>query len=303
MNNTSRSFGSGRGGFTLVELLAALAILAMLMSIVFAVFNQASKAWIQAESRTENFQGSRMALDMMSRDIECAMVGSNKNRQVRLMAFENSGSIMAGATGPYVFSVPFGAVTAPNDALFFVTQAQDSKGSAFLDMAECGYYVIFNSVTGNGMKGGTYYMCRHYLRSNDSGWDIFQNPNTWWTATTGSDTPLLENVVRLEFKYEYGDSTSAMGTSVCQNWNLYGGGPPLVDPTIALPRAVHIQMSILDRRYAAQLAAVNGNAALTPGDLGNLPYQVEALSGPTKQVLREGLRNFYRSVFPRGGGS
>ena len=64
-------------GFTLVELMAAIVIMAMMTAMLFTVFNQASKAWIQGTSKVEMFQEARAALDFMARDISQIVVKSN----------------------------------------------------------------------------------------------------------------------------------------------------------------------------------------------------------------------------------
>ena len=56
-------------GFTLLELMTALAITSMLVAMLFAAFNQASRAWTSAEKRVDTFQTGRAVLDLMTRDL------------------------------------------------------------------------------------------------------------------------------------------------------------------------------------------------------------------------------------------
>src|ERR1017187_5870806 len=65
------------GGFTLLELLAAMAILAVMVGMLFAAFSQASRAWLLGESRVETFSQARAALDFMSKELSQAIVTSN----------------------------------------------------------------------------------------------------------------------------------------------------------------------------------------------------------------------------------
>ena len=51
-----------RTGFTLIELLTAMAVLGLLMLTVFSISNQASKAWLLGEHRTETFQAARLEI-------------------------------------------------------------------------------------------------------------------------------------------------------------------------------------------------------------------------------------------------
>ncbi len=69
--------GRTRGGFTLLELLAAMAILALMVTMLFAAFGQASRAWLATENRVETFTQARAALDYMSRELSQAIATSN----------------------------------------------------------------------------------------------------------------------------------------------------------------------------------------------------------------------------------
>jgi|GEM_PF-1451604 len=66
-------------GFTLLELLTALTITIMLVGMLFAAFNQASRAWTSAESQTETFQTGRAILDLMARDLAQACPNASAN--------------------------------------------------------------------------------------------------------------------------------------------------------------------------------------------------------------------------------
>lgn len=304
-------------GFTLVEMLASMMVLALLMVITFGVFNQASKAWLLAENRTEAFQGSRMALDLMARDLEGAIVGVHTNfpgsypsvTRLPFLTFEDSGSAyltnyVIGGMPAVTFSSVYTNVnsTSPNDAIFFITQTPDSKGNQWMDLAECGYYIGFCSNTSGsgGMRKGYYYLIRHYAKSSQSGtWDIISNPNNWWNA--GSQTPLLDNALRLEMFYEY---DTGAGLAWVNNWNTFSGAPlasVVPDPTVQLPRAVTIQLSLIDRRTATRLAALTGNSGLSSTELGYVPFGMDSIANAAvKRTLKESVRTFYRTVYLRG---
>ncbi|MEI6085540.1 MAG: type II secretion system protein [Verrucomicrobiota bacterium] len=320
------------GGFTLVELLAAMVVLALLMTIIFGIFNQASKAWILAENRTENFQGARSTLDLMSRELEGAIVGGHTNTngtvtRLNLITFEDSGLANVkdaiGNAQTATFSTglisPINnlSATSPNDAIFFVTQTPDSKSisAKYIDLAECGYFVAYSKAkTGNaGLPKGFYGLFRHFESSaNANNWDIFSSPVNWWATSPDTKTPLLENVIRFEVRYEYGNSGAGVtnGTSIVENWNSISGGPSsavVPDPTIQLPRAFHLRLSVLDRRYAMRVATVMNSLGgawadgTMNGELSKIPYDINGISNTAlRQTFKEGLRTFFRSVYPRG---
>jgi prepilin-type N-terminal cleavage/methylation domain-containing protein len=64
-------------GFTLLELLASMAVLSVMIVMLFAAFSQASRAWLQAENRVETFTQGRVALDLMARELSQAIATTN----------------------------------------------------------------------------------------------------------------------------------------------------------------------------------------------------------------------------------
>lgn len=66
-----------RAGFTLLELLIAMAILTIIVTATFTIFKGAQVAWLKGEARTEIFQGARAVLEVMSREIRSSIVTSN----------------------------------------------------------------------------------------------------------------------------------------------------------------------------------------------------------------------------------
>ncbi|MGD0016154.1 MAG: prepilin-type N-terminal cleavage/methylation domain-containing protein [Verrucomicrobiia bacterium] len=68
-----------KAGFTLLELMTALAITSMLVVMLFAALNQASRAWNTADKRVETFQTGRAILDLMARDLAQTYVGVHPN--------------------------------------------------------------------------------------------------------------------------------------------------------------------------------------------------------------------------------
>ncbi len=59
--------------FTLIELMASMAILGLIMVMLFSVFDQVNKAWLNGENRVETFTQARAILDLMSRELSQAI--------------------------------------------------------------------------------------------------------------------------------------------------------------------------------------------------------------------------------------
>jgi len=75
------STDSGRrtrhAAFTLIELMASMAILGLIMVVLFSVFDQVNKAWLGGENRVETFTQARAILDLMSRELSQAIANKN----------------------------------------------------------------------------------------------------------------------------------------------------------------------------------------------------------------------------------
>ena len=65
-------------GFTLVEILIAMAILAVIVTSTFVIFRSSSKSWQKGEKRSERYHNARVAVGKMSAEISQAVVSENK---------------------------------------------------------------------------------------------------------------------------------------------------------------------------------------------------------------------------------
>src|SRR2546427_492634 len=72
MKTNSLQTGTCRA-FTLIELLASMAILGLIVVMLLGVFQQTSKAWLRGESHVETFTQARAALDFMCRELSQAI--------------------------------------------------------------------------------------------------------------------------------------------------------------------------------------------------------------------------------------
>jgi len=63
--------------FTLVEILIALAILAMIVASTFTIFRSSAKSWQKGEKRSQRYHNARIAIGKMSMEISQAVIGEN----------------------------------------------------------------------------------------------------------------------------------------------------------------------------------------------------------------------------------
>jgi type II secretory pathway pseudopilin PulG len=75
---TCRTGRTSRTGFTILEMLVATGVLALMVTILFSLFAQGSAAWSTGEKRADEFQGSRLALQLISRELSTAVVDSSR---------------------------------------------------------------------------------------------------------------------------------------------------------------------------------------------------------------------------------
>jgi len=82
MGLVSRSPAAGQrrrryaGAFTIVELMAATAILAVILAVIFGITQQISSAWKSSSSKIEAFQGARGAFSAMTQQISQATLNT-----------------------------------------------------------------------------------------------------------------------------------------------------------------------------------------------------------------------------------
>ncbi len=99
LRNRSIEHRAESRGFTLVEVLISLAILAMIVASTFTIFRSASKSWQKGEARSERYQNARSAISRISAEISQAVINANslckftgdKNR-VSFVSFVSTGS-------------------------------------------------------------------------------------------------------------------------------------------------------------------------------------------------------------------
>ncbi len=123
-----------RGGFTLLELLVSVAVLAMLVVFLASIFGGVSQTWQLGQSNNERLQNIRGITDFMSGELRSALLPVNRTDKANLQLVVNPTSISSAYQNP--------------DAIFW--QAPAGSNQAMSDVAEVGYFVKWdNSKPGN----------------------------------------------------------------------------------------------------------------------------------------------------------
>ena len=274
LNHGNRNRGGfiRQGGFTIAELLVAMAILSMITLMCTQLFNMMSKTWQLEERKSDVFINARVALDFMAREMSMATAAYNDNR-VRsangpLTMWYKVGSSASG-TSPY---------QAYADQVYFV--APLASTSSTTDLAEVGYYVYHD--TSNNLN--RYRLMRRFIPPGDVNgfWSIWNAsstptfpPNLTWYNTPAMGTPangnpspdvcIADNVWSLQMlcygKQGHISSNGSTDGAAPYNWDgtpgaspAYQTGSPAGTNTAAtLPETVQITIQVYDMRTAQQV--------------------------------------------------
>jgi uncharacterized protein (TIGR02599 family) len=156
----------GRHGFTLLEVLAAAALLAIILVMTGSIISSSSRAWRQANAKIESFQAARAAFDAMTSRLSRGTLNTYWDY------YDASGSpfrltsnpatflpnrygrysdlhFLSGPAATLVGALPPGLSAVSSQAVFFVAPTglsadADYNGLAGL-LGACGYFVAFGN--------------------------------------------------------------------------------------------------------------------------------------------------------------
>lgn len=281
--------------FTLLEMLVAMAVVALMMAFMFNMTAQAIKTWEIGGRRMESAQAARVGMNYLAGELQHAMAGvwtgagnptPNITNIVPFVAISNATSI-PGDISQFLQFVP------ASDQLFFVAPlgAVESGKRPF---GEIGYFNVFARGRGaHTMIGQRYYLVRHGSTpggTNPAYQDFYQRGTTnadWYrkndnTSTTRNRTPLVDNCIQVTFDY----ASNNNGTiSWSRNW------PSQTN----IPLGVLVTIRVLDTKSANRLAALRGDNRLTAQQLESLTNS-QTSSDLVVRILREGTTTLRRFV-------
>lgn len=260
---TSVSSVVNSSAFTLLEVLVATAVLAMMMTVLFNLLGASTKLWEIGNKKIEAAQVARVGLNTIASDLKKA-VSANNTVQT--------------SSGNVTCIIPFMALGSNTTAAMGMGGgAQNAEGSQQMagvlltndpdiPYNEFGYMAVYlNNPDGyESMIGKRYYLVKQTDDVGSTGGNFYfqGTPNTTWYTNNGNYYPVIENCIRLKFNY-YGNTTDSTGPSDwVPNWENSSG--PIVD---RLPLGVLVTISIVDSRTATKLAALSNNSALSESDI------------------------------------
>ena len=259
--------------FTLFELLASIGILAILSALLFAAFNQATKAWLQGESRVETFTQARAALDYISKELSQAIVTSNITFLGKSFpdGFSDSIAFVAPVNGGtnavdlmevvYRLSVPAPNPASPDPLRIFVDGTLNGTAIWPKKLVRRASHFAAPPI-----EGWDYGLGRSCSVTASKPWDLYVNPTTHaspnpdWpeTSATNRIAVLAENVTYLQFLF-----VDLHGKQPLQ-WNSNGTFPlppqswehELPTPISAATSITYPDASLVDATAMTNLAPV-----------------------------------------------
>ena len=229
--------------FTLIELMAATTVLSVILLMMVGMQDQMSKAWGNANRRTDATREARAAALLMQADL----AGLTFRGNTRNSGYDAFPILLLTSNGiPFVYcngtnSDPSGLVVPnrqSNSAYLFGLSTQKSRGTSGQDIALVGYYIASSSNTNvNGFVTTNFNLYRHYVPasnalSNLSAWFGSRSVNSLFRPST-NDEILARNCCNLRITF-FGDPTGGVTnglnfTSIISKSDPYRGNKVQVE--------------------------------------------------------------------------
>ena len=252
---------SSASAFTLLEVLVATTVLALMMTFLFNLLGSSAKLWEIGNKKIEGAQAARIGLNIMADELKNAFAGN-------MTTYSTNGSS--------TFNVaPFLATPNPTFGGSSTLPAQNAAGSQRLACVnftgnpsapyqEVQYQSIYLNSSFRDLAGNRYCLVRGYQNFGDKGNFYFRGSvNTTWESggTSFEFEPITDNCIRLKLEY-YGNESSPTGAP---GWTSNGSWTP----QDRLPLGVLVTLTVLDSKTAEKIAAIKGNTALTGPEITN----------------------------------
>ena len=178
-----------QSAFTLIELMAATTVLSVILLMMVGMQDQMSKAWSNANRRTDATREARAACLLMARDLSTfAMRGRAFGR------FDSFQTNLTNAAVPFYYFNESGGIApggATNCAQFFGLIPQAPKGTDPADIALVGYYIApAINTNANGFVTTSYNLFRYYIAPSNAAAGIA----AWLSTPNGTATNLFTNI-------------------------------------------------------------------------------------------------------------
>ena len=272
-------------GFTLVELLVATAILAMMVGLMFSMLSGSMAAFESGNKRIEAAQIARVGLNIIANDLRRAIADQQ-------ISYTSNGTQITN-------TIPFLAVNTPTDTIDLGGEPVNAEGSQQLfgvlatgktnqPFEEFGYICAYLGTDdeARNLAGKKYYLVRKSSTTTEANFYLQGNATTNFAGGSDAFSPIVENCIRLELSYPQtnaaGDIDTAFGFS--KVWTSKS----------RLPAGVLVSIWVLDSKTATKLAAIN-NGPLTALQIGRITNTADPTDA-TERLLKQGTVRMQRFI-------
>ena len=197
-----------RAAFTLIELMAATTVLSVILLMMVGMQDQMSKAWSNANRRTDATREARAALSLMAADLTCPIFRAPTNSSPK---DEFAYSVLNKGL-PFVYSsngtgsgLSISNIQSGSSCLFFIAPKKIASTNNASDLALVGYYVGETSSTNiNGFNTTNYNLYRYYVTDPStqlSAWFATPNVGSLFSAIGANSEILARNVANLQILF------------------------------------------------------------------------------------------------------
>ncbi len=248
-----------RGGFTLIELMAAMAILVIITLFVGRIFSDSSKMWKLGTRRVTQSLDGRAVIDFMVREMSSAIADGTL-----VLAHHMNATNVLGMD---------------SDFIYFVTadqQARAAYGDTYREVKMVSYHIKpMQGATNNAMANRFCIVRDGRNRFNSNDFQAYTNKN-WWQLSfmTGSGTfsgdhvVLAENVRTMEF-WMYDQNGNLVDAP---QYTTQGGKTLYLSNVQGTPGYIEIYIELLGEDDAIKAALLTGQEAIDFADRASRRY-------------------------------
>ena len=282
-------------GFTILELLVAMAILSIMVVLMLGVLQSTSDTWRRNTDRTKAFAAARAAFESMTRSISAATLNTYQDYYDANRSNRASGSLtfvpaVYGRRSDLHFTTGTNLVTAQKGGAIFMTVPFDYESNNTNDYSSgqlngIGYFVRFttNSLRPAGVTNNPHrYRLMQFLQPTEQLMVMNTNyyTNVWFTTNVDANPPtnifpIADNVVAFAIVPQLSDRENPTGTALSTDfgYNTRMAWSSGAQPTNhhQLPPVVQVIMVVLDESSARRIE--NGSTEPT-AELGFDPASV-----------------------------
>jgi uncharacterized protein (TIGR02599 family) len=311
-------------GFTILELLVAMAILSIMVVLMLGVLQSTSDAWRRNTERSKAFAASRAAFESMTRSISAATLNTYQDYYDANRSNRPSGSLtfvpaVYGRRSDLHFTTGTNLVTAQKGGAIFMTVPFDYESNNTNDYSSgqlngIGYFVRFttNSLRPAGVTNNPYrYRLMQFLQPTEELMVMNTTNTAWFTNNVNANTnifPIADNVVAFAVLPQLSDRESANAGILASDFSYdtrmtWSSG---AQPTNMhqLPPVVQVIMVVLDESSAKRIE--NGTTEPTarlgfnPASVFTAPANLETDLKSISDALSTNRLNYriFRSEIP-----